>query len=137
MRKGSESELVSNFTRAQFQDLKFKPGIAPAANGQPLASLEVVTVINLASVDDPEGNNVTVRGLLPVGHRDAARTEDRRAGAGSSTGKREVVVGKPIARALSEARAGQEAALRPRRLGYRGRDGRRATARRTAKSGAI
>ena len=28
LRKGSESELVSNFTRTQFQDLKFKPGIA-------------------------------------------------------------------------------------------------------------
>ena len=28
MRKGSDSELVSNFTRAQFQDLKFKRGIA-------------------------------------------------------------------------------------------------------------
>ena len=28
LRKGSDSELVSNFARAQFQDLKFKPGIA-------------------------------------------------------------------------------------------------------------
>src|ERR1035441_10803206 len=35
MRKGSESELVSNFTRGQFQDLKFKAGIARAQNGDP------------------------------------------------------------------------------------------------------
>ncbi len=28
MRKGSNSELASNFTRLQYQDLKFKPGIA-------------------------------------------------------------------------------------------------------------
>src|SRR5256885_7635529 len=47
LRKGSESELVSLFTRAQFQDLKFKSGIAPGKDGQPLASLEVITVINL------------------------------------------------------------------------------------------
>src|SRR2546430_570622 len=40
VRKGSDSELVSNFVRAQFQDLKFKPGIAAGADGQPLASLE-------------------------------------------------------------------------------------------------
>ncbi len=51
LRKGSESEIVSNFTRTQFQDLKFKPGIANGNDGQPLASLEVVTVINLASTD--------------------------------------------------------------------------------------
>src|SRR6266550_1875038 len=42
LRKGSESEIVSNFTRSQFQDLKFKPGIATGRDGQPLASLEVV-----------------------------------------------------------------------------------------------
>src|ERR1044071_7662072 len=63
MRKGSDSELVSNFLRAQFQDLKFKQGIAAGATGQPLASLEMVTVINLASVDNPNGTNVTIRGL--------------------------------------------------------------------------
>ena len=28
VRKGSESELVSNFARTVFQDVKFKPGIA-------------------------------------------------------------------------------------------------------------
>src|SRR5436190_10528711 len=67
LRKGSESEIVSNFTRSQFQDLKFKPGIANGKDGQPLASLEVVTVINLASVDNPEGVNLSVRGLSPVG----------------------------------------------------------------------
>jgi putative ABC transport system permease protein len=33
LRKGSESELVSNFTRAAFQDLKFKPGIARTKAG--------------------------------------------------------------------------------------------------------
>src|SRR3569832_2842776 len=67
MRQGSDSELVSNFTRAQFQDLKFKQGIAPGSDGQPLASLEMVTVINLANVANPNGVNVTVRGLLPAG----------------------------------------------------------------------
>ena len=67
MRKGSESELVSNFTRGQFQDLKFKAGIARAQNGDPMASLEVVTVINLPSLVSPEGNNVTLRGLSPIG----------------------------------------------------------------------
>src|SRR5215813_10786524 len=67
VRKGSNSELVSNFARAQFQDLKFKPGIAVGRDGQPLASLELITVVNLVNVDSPNGVNVSVRGLQPAG----------------------------------------------------------------------
>src|SRR5258706_10183635 len=52
VRKGSTSELTSGVGRAQFQDLKFKPGIAAGRDGQPLASLEVMTVTNLANVDN-------------------------------------------------------------------------------------
>ena len=47
MRKGSTSELTSNFNRESYQDLKYKPGIARAKSGEPLASLEMVTVIML------------------------------------------------------------------------------------------
>src|SRR2546428_12433816 len=43
MRKGATSELVSVFLRAQFQDLKFKPGIATNRNGEPMISTEVMT----------------------------------------------------------------------------------------------
>jgi len=106
MRKGSETELVSNFTREQFQDLKFKAGIARAHNGDPMASLEIVTVINLASVDAPEGANVTVRGLLPIGLE--MRKELKIAGGRwFGSGKREVVVGKSIARRYPGAALGK------------------------------
>ena len=47
MRKGSETELVSNFTREQFQDLKFKAGIARTPNGRlrrPARSASIQTV---------------------------------------------------------------------------------------------
>src|SRR5437899_1265396 len=67
LRKGSDSELVSNFSREGYQDIKFKPGIARDKSGEPMASLEMVTVINLVSVDAPDGANVTVRGLSPIG----------------------------------------------------------------------
>ena len=135
LRKGSDSELVSNFVRTQFQDLKFKPGIATGADGQPLASLEVVTVINLASVDNPNGMNVTVRGLQPAGiemrhgvHMASGRwfqTGQARSGGGQ--------VDRP---AVSRRAHRQEDPLRPRRLGDRGRYGRRPRRHRTAKSGA-
>jgi putative ABC transport system permease protein len=63
LRKGSDSELVSVFRRTQSPDLKFKPGIAVGRDGQPLASMEVVTVMILESPDRSSGNNLTVRGL--------------------------------------------------------------------------
>src|ERR1700730_9510879 len=65
MRKSANAELTSGVTRATFQDLKSMDGIA-RINNEPAASLEIVTVINLPSVDKPDGMNVTVRGLLPV-----------------------------------------------------------------------
>src|SRR5215467_12740842 len=67
MRKGSNAELSSEVTPQVFQDLKFKPGIRTSQSGQPMASLEIVTVINLVSVDAPAGMNVNLRGLAPVG----------------------------------------------------------------------
>jgi putative ABC transport system permease protein len=107
MRKGSESEIVSNFTRTQFQDLKFKPGIAPGKDGQPLASLEVVSVINLSSSETGEGTNVTVRGLQPAG-------VEMRHGIKISSGRwfqqghRELVVGKSVAERYPEAQVGHK-----------------------------
>ncbi len=36
VRKSANSELVSGMTREQYQDLKFKPGIAKSASGEPI-----------------------------------------------------------------------------------------------------
>src|ERR1700719_1362268 len=66
MRKGSNAELSSAITRENFQILKSLPGIARDGN-DPMASLELITVINLPSVDNPEGTNVSLRGILPMG----------------------------------------------------------------------
>ncbi len=106
MRKGSDSELTSNFTRTGYQDLKFKAGIARNKAGEPMASLEIVTVINLPSVTNPDGSNVTLRGLSPVGieMREVLRIS---AGRWFETGKREVVVGRSIAARFPSAALGQ------------------------------
>jgi putative ABC transport system permease protein len=107
MRKGSDSELVSNFTRSQFQDLKFKPGIATGSDGQPLASLEMITVINLANVDNPNGVNVTIRGLQPAGielRRHVRLTTGRMFNAG----QREIVVGRSVAQRFPDAQLGKQ-----------------------------
>jgi len=105
LRKGSTTELVSNFTRANFQVLKDKPGIARDSSGQPLASLEMVTVINLANAGNPDGQNITLRGLTPVGIelREGLKIVE---GRWFEPGKRELVVGESIAKAYPQARLG-------------------------------
>jgi putative ABC transport system permease protein len=106
LRKGTNAELSSGITQANFQDLKFKPGTARSNSGQPLASLEMVTVINLASVDAPDGINVTLRGITPtgIGMRDNLKILS---GRWFEAGKREVVVGESIEKRFPEARIGQ------------------------------
>ncbi len=106
LRKGAESEVTSLFERPQFQDLKFKSGIATGRDGQPLASLEVVTVINLASAENPDGMNVTLRGLQPAGI-EMRRNVHITKGRWFEAGHREVVVGKSVADRYPDAQMGK------------------------------
>lgn len=96
IRKAATSELVSGMSREKYQDLKFKPGIARSASGEPLTSLEMVTVINLPSADGSGGFNVNLRGIEPNGIvlRDNLKIAQ---GRWFQAGRREVVVGKAIA----------------------------------------
>jgi putative ABC transport system permease protein len=107
LRKGSESELVSNFTRTSYQDLKDLPGIARDRAGQPMASLEVVTIINLERPENPDGMNVTLRGLSPVGINMRQGVKLIR-GRWFQPGRREVVTGRNIADRFPGADMGQK-----------------------------
>jgi len=106
MRKGTNAELSSVVTQANFQDMKFKTGIAHSESGQPMASLEIVNVINLQSVDAPDGINVTLRGILPIGigMRDNLKLLS---GRWFQAGRREVVVGESIEKRFPDARVGK------------------------------
>jgi putative ABC transport system permease protein len=107
LRKGSDAELTSGVDRLAYQAMKFKAGIARAANGDPLISPEGVVVINLPSVDNPEGSNVTLRGITPLGiqMREGIKLAS---GRWFETGKREIVVGKSIAVRFPASRLGQK-----------------------------
>ena len=107
LRKGSEAELTSNMERGAFQVIKFKLGIAQSKSGEPLASLEIVTVINLTSVDAPDGINVTLRGLTPEGV-ELRKQLKLVAGRWFETGKREVVVGQSIVKRFPGAQLGSK-----------------------------
>ena len=106
MRKGSNSELASNFLRQQYQDLKFKSGIALDARQEPMVSLELVTVVNLPSVDNPDGVNITLRGITDRGieMRDGLKISS---GRWFRSGHREAVVGKAVAKRNPDAQVGK------------------------------
>src|SRR5881296_564616 len=105
LRKGATAEVSSSVTRQAYQDLKFMPGIAVNGAREPMASPEVVTVINLPSIDSPKGMNITLRGLPPAGMemRDTKIQEGR----WFRSGQREVVAGKSVAKRYPGARLGK------------------------------
>ena len=104
LRKGSNSELGSSVSRASFALLRTMRGIARDSSNEPMASLEMTQVINLPSVDDPKGMNVTLRGLLPTGI--AMRSVHLATGRWFQAGQREIVVGKSIAQRYPDAQFG-------------------------------
>src|SRR5581483_5047164 len=106
LRKGGNAELTSLFTQEQFQIVKVFPGIATWPEGSPKASLEVVTIINLPNVDNPEGANVTLRGVSLRG------AEMRKLkiinGRWFRPGQREITVGKSIVKRYPQAQLGKQ-----------------------------
>ncbi len=104
LRKGSNAELNSIVSQEVFQALKAKTGIAANAKGEPMASLEMITVINLPSVDSPEGMNVTLRGLSGTGRE--MRQVNIETGRWFRSGQREIVVGSSVAKRYPNARPG-------------------------------
>jgi ABC-type antimicrobial peptide transport system permease subunit len=104
LRQGGTAELSSVIEEPAFLLIKTKPALAKSPDGEPLASKELLTVINLPSVDSPSGMNVTVRGLTPlgVGMRDLKVT----AGRWYDSANFEVVVGESIAKRYPGASLG-------------------------------
>jgi putative ABC transport system permease protein len=106
LRKGGNAELTSLVTEQSFQIIKAFPGIAKSADGQPLASLEVVSVVNLTNPDSPNGANVTLRGLSLTGVQ--LRHLNLLQGRWFSPGHREIVVGKNVEKRYPDVKLGKQ-----------------------------
>ena len=106
LRKGVDAELTSTVSTDTYQIIRRLPGIAATSGGEPMVSPEGLTVINLPSVDSPDGMNVTVRGLLPIGL--SMRTIEIQQGKMFQPGLRQVIVGDSVARRYPDARVGKQ-----------------------------
>jgi putative ABC transport system permease protein len=106
MRKGSNAELNSTVTREALQILKAKPGIAVNEAGEPMVSPEILSVVNLPSVDSPNGMNLIVRALSQPGI-EMRNAKIQPGGRWFQAGQREVVVGKSVAKRYPNAQLGK------------------------------
>lgn len=106
LRKGGNAELTSLLTQQQFQIIKNFPGIATGRDGQPMASLEVVTITTIPTKDNPDGSNITLRGVSARGI--GMRRVRIAAGRWFRPGQREIVVGKSIAARYDSAQVGKQ-----------------------------
>ena len=106
LRKGGNSELTSLLTQEQFQIVKSFPGIASGRDGRPLASIEVVTIVNMPVEGRPDGANITLRGLSQDGLQ--MRKLKIAAGRWYQPGQREIVVGKNLAKKYPDAQIGKQ-----------------------------
>jgi putative ABC transport system permease protein len=107
LREGVDSELNSSIKEENFQIIRQFPGVAKTLSGELMASQEGLQVVNLPSLENPDGMNVTIRGLTEVGRsmRDGAKLTS---GRWNTSGQREVVVGDGIAARYPAARVGQK-----------------------------
>jgi putative ABC transport system permease protein len=105
LRKGVTAELTSTVSTEAYQIIRQMPGIAATPQGEPMVSPEGLTVVNLPSVDSPDGMNVTVRGLLPIGvsMRDVVIDKGQK----FQSGLRQIIVGKSIANRYPDAQIGK------------------------------
>jgi putative ABC transport system permease protein len=106
LRKGGNAELTSVVSRQSFQIIKAYPGIAMGTDGQPLASLEMVTVVSLTSAEKPNGMTVTLRGTSMTGI--GMRKLSLLSGRWFAPGQREIVVGKSVASRYPAAQIGKQ-----------------------------
>jgi putative ABC transport system permease protein len=111
LRAGSDAELSSGVATDQATLLAALPRIARDAGGRPLASAELVVMVDLPRVGETEPNNVPFRGVQPAAFaiRDELRiVEGRR----FRRGVREVVVGRKASRQFAGLDIGKRIAFR-------------------------
>ncbi|MGQ0613665.1 MAG: ABC transporter permease [Planctomycetaceae bacterium] len=105
LRDGSSAEINSAIDRGAWDLLRTLPLIAAGPAGQPLATADMVIVLNHGKLPDGAPTNVTVRGMAG-GYR-ALRAEVRLAqGAWFTPGSAEVMVGRALEGRLQDCRIG-------------------------------
>ena len=106
VRKGSTAESSSQVMPDQLRIFKYYPEIERDADGQPLLSADVVTLVSLPRRDGHGEANVTTRGITSVGMKLRPQVA-LVSGRWFAPGKREVVVSKKLSERFANFQIGQ------------------------------
>jgi putative ABC transport system permease protein len=111
LRAGSDAELSSGVARDQATLLAALPPVGRDARGRPLASAELVVMVDLPRKGESHPNNVPFRGVQPAAFdiRDEVRVVEGRRFSG---GLREVIVGRKAAAQFEGLVVGSRIAFR-------------------------
>jgi putative ABC transport system permease protein len=111
LRAGSDAELSSGVARDQATLLVNLPGVARSAAGHPLASSELVVMVDLPRKGEAHPNNVPFRGVQPAAFhiRDELRIVEGRP---FKRGVREVIVGRKAAQQFAGLEVGSSIEFR-------------------------
>jgi len=111
LRGGSSAELNSGLSRDQATLVKQAPGVRQGADGQPLASAEMIVIAELLKPGEKTGSNITVRGVeraaFPL--RPKLRIVE---GRNFQPGLRELIVGRGVAQQFSGVEIGESLRMR-------------------------
>src|SRR5215469_7352550 len=112
LRGGSDAELNSGLDRDSVDLIKQLPGIARGPDGKPLASAEVMVIVELVRKDDVKsGANITVCGVEPAAF--VLRPQLKIiAGRNFTPGLRELIVGSGVLRQFQGADIGKIVRMR-------------------------
>ena len=106
-RQGALAETTSVITRDQFNIIRYLPGVARDATNQPIASGDVLVIINLPRNNGTGNANVMLRGIAPTGRAlrpQALLVEGR----WFDPGKREAVASRRLAGRMANLQVGQK-----------------------------
>ncbi len=111
MRGGSQAELHSGLSRDQATIIRQAPGVRAGADGQPVASAEIVVIAELLKTGESTGSNITVRGVEPAAFalRPQLRIVEGRA---FKPGLAELIVGRGVTRQFQGAGLGESLRMR-------------------------
>ncbi|HEU5194376.1 MAG TPA: ABC transporter permease [Methylomirabilota bacterium] len=111
LRAGSDAEMSSGVDRDQATLLAALPAVARGDGGRPLASAELVVMVDVPRKGETHFNNVAVRGVQPAAFaiRDELRLVEGRA---FRRGVREVIVGRKASQQFTGLDLGSRIAFR-------------------------
>jgi ABC-type lipoprotein release transport system permease subunit len=105
LRVGADSEISSGISREAANVIRALPEVAIGASGRPLASAEMVVLVNLPRIGQEGSSNVTIRGIEPSAFelRDQVKVT---AGHMFAAGSDELIVGERIAKRFANCKIG-------------------------------